>query len=189
MPEPQDRPELSDRRGRDQPAAAARRPSYPIHIIDQWVASNKVPFPLVSGRAPPTEIILPGREIAPITFDADAAQRTFLLWIDTALHDLRATLQYDTPVQSGDLRNSQRIALGQKKLKIEGVGGVTSVLDLEVMVEVHAIEYATYVRRYENYKGYGGRFGDERDWLSLSIDGVVTRHSYFLNWKQESRRK
>ena len=187
MPEPPDRPELSERRGRNQPAA--RRPSYPIHTLDQWVASNKVPFGLVSGRAPTTELILTGREIAAISFDADAAQRTFLLWIDTALNDLRTILQYDTPVQSGDLRNSQRISLGQKKLNIESIGFISSELNLEVMVEVHAIQYATYVRRYENYKGYGGRFGDERDWLSLSADGMVARHSYFLNWKQESRRK
>ena len=187
MPEPPPRPELSERHGRDQPTAG--RPSYPIHTVEQWVASNKVPFPLVSGRAPKTELILTGREIAPISFDADAAQRTFLLWIDAALNDLRTTSQYSVPVQTGDLRNSQRISLGQKKLNIAALGGVTSTLDLEVIVEVHAIEYGTYVRRYENYRRYGGRSGDERDWLSESLNSMVARHSYVLNWKQISRRK
>ena len=188
MPEPPDRPELSKRRGRDQPAAG-RPPSYPIHTIEQWVASNKVPFPLVSGRAPSTEIILPGREIASITFDADAAQRTFLLWIDTALNDLRTSLEYLVPVQSGDLRNSQQIALGRKNLKIEPAGGVTSVLDLQVIVQVDTIQYGTYVRRYQNYRRYGGRSGDERDWLSESLSGMVARHSYVLNWERISRRR
>ena len=169
--------------------STSRAPSYPIHTIEQWVASNKVPFPLVSGRAPPTELILTGREIAAISFDADAAQRTFLLWIDAALNDLRTTSQYFVPVQSGDLRNSQRISLGQKKLKIGGIGSVTSELNLEVILEVVAIQYGTYVRRYQNYRRYGGRSGDERDWLSESVNGMVARHSYLLNWERVSRRR
>ena len=167
----------------------SRPPSYPIHTVEQWVASNKIPFGLVSGRAPTTELILTGREIAPISFDADAAQRTFLLWIDAALNDLRTTSQYSVPVQSGDLRNSQRIALGQKKLNIESIGFISSELNLEVMVEVIAIEYGTYVRRYQNYRRYGGRSGNQRDWLSESLNSMVTRHSYLLNWERVSRRK
>ena len=186
MPDHRPEPRARRRRRRSRLTAGI---TYPRYVVEQWTARNKVPFGLVSGRAPKTEITLPGRDIAPISFDADAAQRTFLLWIDRALNQLRTALQQYAPVDRGTLRNSQRVSLGLKNLKIESLGFISSELNLEVIVEIVAIEYATWVRRYQNYRRYDNRSGTQLDWLSLSLSNMVAGNSDYLVWEQVGRRK
>ena len=159
--------------------------------MERWSVENRRPFVLASGHVMQgTEILLAGPDIAPISFDANAAQRLFLLWVNTALNDLHTTLDQLVPVEFAGLRESQRIYPYQKSLRFDSGGAVTSILDLTVIVQIVAIQYASWVRRYQNYRRYGNsRSGTERDWMSESINTVIARHSADLTWKRIWRRK
>ena len=165
--------------------------TYPNLVLERWTAKNRRPFVLASGAVMGNiELLLAGPDIAPISFDANAAQKLFLLWINTALNDLHQTLDQNAPAEYQQLRNSQKIYVRQKSLKFESGFAVTSVLDLDIILEIVAVEYATWVRRYQNYRRYGDSpSGTERDWLSGSLNNMVARHSHNLIWKRVWRRK